>query len=74
MDETQTPSRKAKRTMEMYEACMFMATYTATKYKEGFPCSITDCGDGKAIIVSTEAAFVDWKEANRYTSPCVYWP
>ena len=82
MAETQTPfvvMRKEKRTMDMHEACMFMATYTVTsrtrtKYNKGFPCSITDNGDGKATIVSTEAAFSDWEARHEYSSPCVYWP
>ena len=74
MDETQTPDRKAKRVMTMHEACMFMATYTKTQWDEGMPCSITDMGDGNAMIVSIEAAFVDWKGRHQYSSPCVYWP
>jgi hypothetical protein len=76
MAETQTPMRKEKRTMDMHEGCLFMATYTKTEWQTRcvFPCSITDNGDGKVTIVSTEAAFSDWEARHQYSSPCVYWP
>lgn len=70
---------KQKRTMSITEACLFVADMRERKQwfdgkTVGYPCSITDNGDGTAIVVSTSAAFREWSQKNEYSSPCVYWP
>lgn len=70
---------KETRKMAIYEGCMFIAEMREHKTwydgkTVGYPCSITDNGDGTATIISTREAFHEWDMRNEYSSPCVYRP
>ena len=72
-------SRAVKKEMDIGTACLFIASQRERKQwfdgkTTGWPCSITDNGDGTAIIMAPQAAFDNWDERNEYSSPCVYWP
>lgn len=72
-------NKRTSRNMSITEACLFIAdmrerTWSFDGRTTGFPASITDNGDGTAIVISTREAFKEWDKKNEWSSPCVYWP
>ena len=72
-------AKRVTYTMGIYEACLFVASMRERKdiftgKTIGYPCSITDKGDGTAIVITVGEAMKEWDERKEYSSPCVYWP
>lgn len=40
----------------------------------GFPCSIEDLKNGKAIVTTTFEAICQWADLHEYSSACIYFP
>jgi hypothetical protein len=40
----------------------------------GFPCSINDLKNGKAIVTTTLEAISQWADLHTFSSACIYFP